>query len=101
MFRSFFATGRAFSRPASGPSSIEAIPSYYECSHENWRCLRTNKPMERLMREIRRRTRVIKAYPGGRSALMMMAARLHYAAASRWETGRYLNMKRLAQVAVA
>jgi transposase-like protein len=54
-----------------------------------------------LNREIRRRTRVVGAFPDGRSALMLVAARLRYVAASRWGTRRYLNMQRLAQAAVA
>ena len=30
---------------------------------EHWRSLRTNKPLERIMREIRRRTRVVGSFP--------------------------------------
>jgi len=43
---------------------------------EHWRSLRTNNPLERIMREIRRRTRVVGSFPDGRSALMLAAARL-------------------------
>ena len=56
---------------------------------------------ERLMREIRRRTRVVGAFPDGRSALMLVAARLRYVAGTRWGTKRYLNMARLEHTAVA
>jgi transcriptional regulator with XRE-family HTH domain len=35
---------------------------------------RTNNPLERIMREIRRRTRVVGAFPDGQSALMLCAA---------------------------
>jgi hypothetical protein len=38
---------------------IEETLSYYALPAEHWRCLRTNNPLERLMREIRRRTRVV------------------------------------------
>jgi putative transposase len=82
-------------------AGIEETLSYYEFPREHWRCLRTNNPLERLMREIRRRTRVVGAFPDGRSALMLVAARLRYVAASHWGTRRYLNMQRLAQAAVA
>jgi putative transposase len=82
-------------------AGIEETLSYYEFPREHWRCLRTNNPLERLNREIRRRTRVVGAFPDGRSALMLVAARLRYVAASRWGTRRYLNMQRLAQAAVA
>jgi len=50
---------------------------------EHWRCLRTNNPLERLIREIRRRTRVVVAFPDGNSALMLVAARLRHVAATR------------------
>src|SRR5579863_3638791 len=65
---------------------------------EHWRCLRTNNPLERLMREIRRRTRVVAAFPDGKSALMLVAARLRHVAATKWGTKRYLQMNRLAEV---
>jgi transposase-like protein len=82
-------------------AGVEETLSYYAFPSEHWRCLRTNNPLERLNREIRRRTRVVGAFPDGRSALMLVAARLRYVAASRWGTRRYLNMQRLAQAAVA
>jgi putative transposase len=81
--------------------SIEETFSYYEFPREHWKCLRTNNPLERLMREIRRRTRVVGAFPDGRSALMLAAARLRYVAGTRWGTRQYLNMHRLGEVAVA
>jgi transposase-like protein len=69
--------------------------SDYEFPREHWRCLRTNNPLERIMREIRRRTRVVGAFPDGQSALMLVAARLRYIAGSKWGTRRYLDMNRL------
>jgi putative transposase len=72
--------------------------SYYNMPPEHWRCLRTNNPLERLMREIRRRTRVAGAFPDGQSALMLVAARLRHVAATKWGTKRYLQMDRLAEV---
>ena len=72
--------------------------SYYSMPPEHWRCLRTNNPLERLMREIRRRTRVVGAFPDGQSALMLVAARLRHVAATKWGTKRYLQMDRLAEV---
>lgn len=51
---------------------------YYEFPREHWRQLRTNNPLERVMREIRRRTKVVGAFPDGRSALMLVAARLRH-----------------------
>ena len=72
--------------------------SYYHLPPEHWRCLRTNNPLERLMREIRRRTRVVGAFPDGNSALMLVAARLRHVASTRWGSKRCLQMNRLAEV---
>ena len=56
-----------------------------------------NNPLERLMREIRRRTRVVGAFPDGQSALNLAAARLRHIAGTRWSAKRYLNMDLLRQ----
>lgn len=69
--------------------------SYMAFPREHWRSLRTNNPLERVMRELRRRTRVVGSFPDGESALMLVAARLRHMAASRWGTRRYLDMNRL------
>jgi putative transposase len=49
---------------------------YYAFPEEHWRRIRTNNPLERILREIRRRTRVVGAFPDGQSALNLAAARL-------------------------
>jgi transposase-like protein len=56
-----------------------------------------NNPLERIMREIRRRTRVVGAFPDGNSAINLAAARLRHIAGTRWSTERYLNMELLRQ----
>ena len=77
---------------------IGEILSYYNLPSEHWRCLRTKNPLERLVREIRQRTRVVGAFPDGNSALMLVAARLRHVASTRWGTKRYLQMNRLADI---
>jgi hypothetical protein len=42
--------------------------------------------------------RVVGAFPDGKSALMLVAARLRHVAATKWGTKRYLQMNRLAEV---
>lgn len=59
---------------------------------EHWRRIRTNNAIERLNREIRRRTRVVGTFPDGRSALMLVSARLKYVAESEWGSRRYLDV---------
>jgi putative transposase len=73
---------------------------YYSFPREHWRQLRTNNPLERVMREIRRRSRVVGCFPDGHSALMLAAARLRHVAGTRWGTRRYMNMKRLQELEV-
>jgi putative transposase len=68
---------------------------YMSFPREHWRSLRTNNPLERIMREIRRRTRVVGSFPDGKSALMLVAARLRHIAGTRWGIRRYMNMERL------
>ena len=57
--------------------------------------IRTNNMIERLNREIRRRTRVVGSFPDGNSALMLICARIRYVTANEWSTRRYLDMSRL------
>jgi hypothetical protein len=49
----------------------------------------------RLLREIRRRTRVVGAFPDGQSAFHLAAARLRHVAGIAWSTKRYLNIELL------
>jgi transposase-like protein len=49
------------------------------------------------MREIRRRTRVVGAFPDGNSALILVCARLRYIAGKNWGVKRYMDMQRLQQ----
>jgi len=72
--------------------------SYYHFPREHWRQIRTNNPLERIMREIRRRSRVVGCFPDGNSALMLAAARLRYIAGTKWGTRRYMNMNRLREM---
>ena len=58
------------------------------------RRIRTNNMIERLNREIRRRTRVVGGFPDGNSALMLVCARIRYVTANEWSTRRYLDMSR-------
>ena len=89
---------KAMKLARAAADGVEETLSYYAMPSEHWRSIKTNNPLERLMREIRRRTRVVGAFPDGKSALMLVAARLRYVAATRWGTKRYLQMNRLADV---
>lgn len=64
----------------------------YTRPREHWCRIRTNSAIERLNREIRRRTRVVGTFPDGRSALTLVTARLKYVAESEWGSRRYLDV---------
>ena len=65
--------------------------AYTRFPQEHWRRIRANNAIERINREIRRRTRVVGTFPDGRSALMLVTARLKYVAESEWGSRRYLD----------
>jgi putative transposase len=86
---------RLMKLPAAARTVEEGIGetlTYTEFPREHWRKIRTNNPMERVMREIRRRTRVVGNFPDGNSALMLVTARLRYVAGRKWGTRKYMNM---------
>jgi transposase-like protein len=78
----------------------EETLSYMAFPREHWTKIRTNNMLERIMREIRRRTRVVGNFPDGRSALMLVAARLRHIAGTKWGTRQYLDMERLREQAI-
>jgi transposase-like protein len=74
---------------------IEEALTYCDFPSEHWTRIRTNNVIERLNREIRRRTRVLGTFPDGNSALMLVCARLRHAAGTQWGCKKYMNMKHL------
>ena len=75
--------------------SIEETLTYMDFPYEHWLRIRTNNVIERLNREIRRRTRVVGTFPDGNSALMLVCARLRHVAGTQWGNKKYMNMKHL------
>ena len=71
---------------------IEDTLSYYRFPAEHWRRMRTNNPLERILREVRRGTQVVGSFPDSHAALMLVAARLRHVSGSKWGTRRYLDM---------
>ena len=77
---------------------IEETLTYCDFPSEHWTRIRTNNVIERLNREIRRRTRVVGTFPDGNSALMLVCARLRHVAGTQWGSKKYMNMKHLEAV---
>ena len=67
--------------------------TYCDFPSEHWTRIRTNNVIERLNREIRRRTRVVGSFPDGNSALMLVCARLRHVAGTQWGNKKYMNMR--------
>ncbi len=64
--------------------------AYMAYPREHWTRLRTNNMLERIMREIRRRTRVVGNFPDGKCSW-----RLRHITGTRWGSRAYLDMTRL------
>ena len=78
--------------------SIEETLTFMEFPSQHWTRIRTNNTLERLNREIKRRTKPIGAFPDGNSALMLVCARLRHVAGSDWGIKRYMNMDHLLEM---
>ena len=74
---------------------IHETLTYMSFPEEHWMRIRTNNTLERINREIKRRTKVVGTFPDGESALMLVCARLRHVAGTNWGTKRYLNMDHL------
>ena len=78
--------------------SILETLTYMDFPQAHWTKLRSNNVIERLNREIRRRTRVVGTFPDGHSALMLVCARLRYEASKAWGTKMYMSMRHLEEM---
>ena len=81
--------------PKIQASRKEISTELYRLPREHWTRIRTNNVLERIMREIRRRTRVVGNFPDGQSAVMLVAARLRHIAGTHRGKRIYLDMERL------
>lgn len=80
---------------------IEETLTYMNIPEQHWTRIRTNNTLERLNREIKRRTKVVGTFPDGQSALMLVCARLRHVTSSEWGTKRYLNMDHLQSMIIS
>lgn len=69
--------------------------TYTRFPMRHWRRIRTNNAIGWANREIGRHSRVVGAFSDGRSALMLLPARLKYVADSEWGSRRYLDVSLL------
>ena len=74
--------------------------TYMSFPLQHWNRIKTNNGLERLNREIRRRTRVVGTFPDGQSALMLVTTRCKYVAESSWGSRRYLDVSILEEMEV-
>ena len=76
-------------------NGVQEALTYTKYPPEHWLKIRSNNGIERINREIRRRTNAVGAFPDGNSALMLVCARLRFISSSEWGVKTYLNMERL------
>ena len=81
-------------REGIGETTTHLLDDY---PREHRRRIRASNMIERLSREIGRRTRAVGSFPDGRSALMPICARVRYVTSSEWSTRRYLDMSGLGE----
>lgn len=77
---------------------IDETLSYYAFPREHHRHIYTNNMLENIMKQIRRRTRVVGAFPDGNSAVMLAAARLRHISGTQWGVKQYMSMERLKEL---
>ena len=84
-------------RTAAGlvDNAVNETFAFYAYPPQHWLKIKTNNPMERLLREVRRRTRVVGAFPDSHAALMLVSARLRHVSGTKWGTHKYMNMQLL------
>ena len=68
----------------------DTLTFYLPRSH--WRHIRSDGLLEKLFREVRRRTRASGAFPDLTSCLMLARARLKCTGKRRWEKRRYMDI---------
>jgi transposase-like protein len=73
-------------------AGVEETLTYMAFPQEHWSRVQTNNALECVMKVVRRRTRLVGAFPDGQSALMLAAARRRHIAETKWGTRRYLDM---------
>jgi transposase-like protein len=71
---------------------LEESLTYYRYPEKHWSRIRTNNPLERLLREVKRRLKVVGTFPDVESALMLATARLKWTQEHTWSQKRYLGM---------
>jgi len=76
-------------------TGIDETLIYMDYPAQHWNKIRTTNLIERVNREIKRRTRAIGAFPDSQSTLMLVCTRLRYIAGSDWGAKRHLNMRYL------
>ena len=69
--------------------------TFYAYPPQHWLKIKTNNPMKRLLKEARRRTKVVRAFPDSHAALMLVSARLRHVSETKWGTHKYMNMQLL------
>lgn len=74
---------------------IEETLTYMDFPTQHLTRIQTYNAIERLNREIKRRTKAIGAFPDGQSIFMLVCVRLRHVVATSCGARRYMNMDHL------
>ena len=80
---------------------IEKNLVYMDLPNAHWLKIRMKNVIERLNREIRRRTRVVGEFPDGNSVRLPICARLRHNVNTTQSTKRYTGLKYLDDEGIA
>jgi len=73
-------------------AGLEDTLTYYRFPPRHRTRIRTNNPLERHIKEARRRTKAVGSFPDVTSARMLVTARFKWHQEKRWEKKRYLDI---------
>ena len=74
---------------------LEVVLGCMSFPSEHWKRIRSNNLLERVNKEVRRRTRVVGALSDGRRTWMLVSARLRHVASREGKTRPSMNMEHL------
>jgi len=78
-------------------SIIETL-SFYEFPEKPWRMIMTNKPVERILKEVKIKTKEISTFLDGQSTLMLVGTKIWHGTATKCRSPKYMKMRHVMEI---